>query len=155
MKKLISALSSLCLSATSLLGAFPAITAENAIEAKAADTIIYNLIPSGKDYESAETTGKSNNAYTAAPGEDLTIDWTVKGDPGTAGIQMNFDFTQVEYVGNKRGNAYRIAPTFSDYETTPNLKKGECIYNKQNFCLWTIPAFVQQIAGAQHLELSV
>ncbi|MBR3448956.1 MAG: hypothetical protein IKH27_14255, partial [Oscillospiraceae bacterium] len=128
MKKLISALSSLCLAATSLLGAFPAITAENAIEAKAADKIVYNLIPSGKEYKSAETTGKKNNEYTATPGEELTIDWTIKGDPGTAGIQMNFDFTQVEYVGKKRGGAYRITPTFSDYENTAELKKGECIY---------------------------
>ena len=128
MKKLISALSSLCLAATSLLGAFPAITADNAIEAKAAETLVYNLIPNGKNYESAETTGKDNNAYKAAPGEELTIDWTIKGDPGTAGIQMNFDFTQVEYVGKKRGNAYRIVPTFSDYENTSELKKGECIY---------------------------
>ena len=41
---------------------------------------------------------------------------------------MNFDFTQVEYISGKRGNAYRIVPTYSDYASTANLKKGECIY---------------------------
>ena len=128
MKKLISALSSLCLAATTLLGAFPAVRAENAVTAQAADSLVYNLVPSGKTYESAEAKGKKSNVYNAEPGETLKIDWTVKGDPGTAGIQMNFDFTQVEYVSGSRGSAYRIAPTYSDYSTTSNLKKGECIY---------------------------
>ena len=128
MKKLISALSSLCLAATTLLGAFPAVRAENAVTAKAADSLVFNLVPNGKSYDSAEEKGTKNNVYQATAGETLKIDWTVKGDPGTAGIQMNFDFTQVEYASGSRGGAYRITPTYSDYKSTPNLKQGECIY---------------------------
>ena len=95
MKKLISALSSLCLAATSLLGAFPAVRAENAVTAQAADSLVYNLVPNGKTYDSAEEKGTKNNVYKAEAGESLKIDWTVKGAPGTSGIQMNCDFTQV------------------------------------------------------------
>ena len=93
-----------------------------------ADTIIYNLVPHDKNFKSAQENGLKNNVYNATAGEELQIDWTIKNDLGTAGLQMNFDFTQVEYVGVKRGGAYRITPTFSDYNTTANLKKGECIY---------------------------
>ncbi len=93
-----------------------------------AKTIIYNLIPSGKEYKSAQENGLENNVYNATAGEDLKIDWTIKNDQGTAGLQMNFDFTQVEYVSGKRGSAYRIVPTYSDFASTTNLKKGECIY---------------------------
>jgi hypothetical protein len=41
---------------------------------------------------------------------------------------MNFDFTQVEYKGASKGKAYRITPTFSDYESGKGLQKGEVTY---------------------------
>jgi len=129
MKKLISALSSLCLATTSLFGAFPAaITADVALNANAAGKIVYNLIPHDKEYESAASTGKTNNVYKAKPGEELVIDWTVQNDQGTAGIQMNFDFTAVEYVSARAGRAYRITPTYSDYKSGKGLKQGEATY---------------------------
>ncbi|MBR5723108.1 MAG: hypothetical protein IKX57_05715, partial [Oscillospiraceae bacterium] len=128
MKKLISALSSLCLAVTSLSGAFPALHAENVITANAADKIVYNLVPHDKDYKSAKDNGTANNSYTATAGESLTVDWIVTGDQGTAGIQMNFDFTQVTLVDSEKGNAYRVSPTFSDYKTAKDLKEGECVY---------------------------
>ncbi len=103
-------------------------TAPTTTVADAGDAIIYNLIPHGKDYTSAEQSGKKNNVYMANPGEELTVDWTVKNDKGTAGIQMNFDFSQVEYISGKRGNAYRVTPTFSDNTNTEGLKKGEVVY---------------------------
>ena len=93
-----------------------------------AGSLVYNLVPNGKTYDSAETKGTKNNVYKAEAGESLKIDWTVKGDPGTAGIQMNFDFTQVEYVGASRGTGYRVNPTFSDSTTSANLKKGQAVY---------------------------
>ena len=92
------------------------------------DTIIYNLIPSGKDYESAQQTGKKNNVYKAQPNEKIAIDWTIKNDQGTAGIQMNFDFTQVKLESADKGNAYRVNPTFSDNTIAKQLKDGECVY---------------------------
>ncbi|MBR6717297.1 MAG: hypothetical protein IKI77_03015, partial [Oscillospiraceae bacterium] len=58
----------------------------------------------------------------------LVIDWTIKNDQGTAGIQMNLDFTQVEYVSSKAGKAYRITPTLSDYKNGKDLKQGEVTY---------------------------
>ncbi|MBP0966544.1 MAG: hypothetical protein J5722_02820, partial [Oscillospiraceae bacterium] len=74
------------------------------------DTIVYDLVPHNKDYTPASGSNK-NNSYNATAGEELQIDWTIKNDQGTAGLQMNFDFTQVEYISGKRGGAYRIAPT--------------------------------------------
>ncbi|MBR6718925.1 MAG: hypothetical protein IKI77_11365, partial [Oscillospiraceae bacterium] len=129
MKKLISALSALCLASSSLAGAFPAaVSPVQIITASAADQIVYNLIPHDKEYESAEQTGKKNNVYKAEGGEELVIDWTIKNDQGTAGIQMNLDFTQVEYVSSKAGKAYRITPTLSDYKNGKDLKQGEVTY---------------------------
>ncbi len=128
MKKLISAISSLCLAATSLIGAFPAFEVTNAVTAKAADQLVYDLIPSGKEYESAATSGKANNIYKSSGNEQLTIDWIVKGDQGTAGMQMNFDFTQVKLVEAEKGSAYRVSPTFSDHTIAKQLKEGECVY---------------------------
>ena len=101
MKRLISALSSLCLAATSLLGTFPGISASAAqVKADApADTIVYDIIPHGKTYTPADDgTKDSVNSYTATPGEELVLDWTVKNDQGTAGLQMTFDFSGVTYV---------------------------------------------------------
>ncbi|MBP0966277.1 MAG: hypothetical protein J5722_01470, partial [Oscillospiraceae bacterium] len=93
-----------------------------------ANAIIYNLVPHSGEYTDAQTNGLVNNVYNAQPGEDLQIDWTIKNDQGTAGLQMSFDFTQVEYISGKRGGAYRIAPTYSDFNNTANMQKGEVIY---------------------------
>lgn len=110
--------------ATTVLGGYT--TAPTTTVADEADAIIYNLIPHDKEYTPAAQNG--NNVYSANPGEELTVDWTVKNDKGTAGIQMNFDFSQVEYISGKRGNAYRVTPTFSDNTNTEGLKKGEVVY---------------------------
>ena len=90
--------------------------------------IIYNLIPQGVDYESAEENGTAFNVVNLKEGGELKVDWTIKNDQGTAGIQMNFDFTEVEYVSGKAGKAYRITPTYSDYKNGKDLKRGEVTY---------------------------
>ena len=79
--------------------------------------IIYNLVPHGKDYTKVADNMTGNNKYTATPGEELTIDWTVKNDQGTAGLQMNFDFSGVTYVSGGKSdenNAYRGTPQYND-----------------------------------------
>ena len=91
MKKLISALSSLCLAATSMLGAFAAVPMSvSAADVKADGDIVYDLVPKGKDYKAA--TGSGNNQYTAEPGETFTIQWTVKNDQQVSGLQQFGDF---------------------------------------------------------------
>ena len=93
-----------------------------------ADAIIYNLIPHNKTYTKAAESGAKNNFYKAKAGEKLRIDWTIQNDQGTAGIQMNFDFSQVEYVSGTRSTGYRISPTYSDPKNTEGLKAGEVVY---------------------------
>ena len=78
--------------------------------------IIYNLIPRGKEFTQVADNQTGNNTYNAKAGEDITIDWTVKNDGGTAGMQMFFDFSQVTY---KDGNdddadAYKVSPQVND-----------------------------------------
>jgi hypothetical protein len=126
MKRLISALSSLCLAATSLLGTVTGISA-SAAEVKAdapAGTIVYDLVPHGKTYEAADEGSKGNNVVTAEPNEELTIDWTIKHDQGTAGLQMTLDFSQANYQSAKLGKAYMALPQFNDNTGT----KGEIVY---------------------------
>ena len=126
MKRLISALSSLCLAATSLLGTVTGISA-SAAEVKAdapAGTIVYDLVPHGKTYEAADEGSKGNNVVTAEPNEELTIDWTIKHDQGTAGLQMTLDFSQADYQSAKLGKAYMALPQFNDNTGT----KGEIVY---------------------------
>jgi hypothetical protein len=88
-----------------------------------ADAIIYDLVPNGKDFTAAPAASAGQNVYTATPGEELTIDWTVKNDGGTAGLQMYFDFSEVEYVSAKSGSAYRVSPQFNDAKA--NVSKSE------------------------------
>ena len=79
--------------------------------------IIYNLVPSGKKYTAVADNMTGNNKYTATPGEEIAIDWTVKNDQGTAGLQMNFDFSGVTYVSAdlpEENKAYRGTPEFND-----------------------------------------
>ena len=61
-----------------------------------------------------------NNTMKAAAGEEITVNWTVKQDQGTAGLQMTFDFSGVEYVKAKKGSAYAGTPQFNakDAKTT-------------------------------------
>ena len=117
MKRLISALSSLCLAASSLLGTVPGFSASAArIEADAsANTIIYNLVPQDKDYTAAADDATGNNTMNAAPGEEIVVDWTVKNDQGTAGLQMTFDLSGVNYVkdSGEKGSAYKGDPEFN------------------------------------------
>ena len=96
--------------------------------APAENAIIYNLIPNGKEYISAQEKGYVNNICSAKPGEKMTVDWTIKNDQGTAGLQMNFDFTQVKLIDAEKGNAYRVSPTYSDHTTGKGLKEGQVIY---------------------------
>ena len=85
--------------------------------------VVYDLVPQGKDYTAAPANGEGRNVYRATAGETLTIDWTVKNDPGTAGLQIFLDFSPVEYVSAKIGNGYRVQPQFND--TNANVSKGE------------------------------
>ncbi|MBP0987011.1 MAG: dockerin type I repeat-containing protein [Oscillospiraceae bacterium] len=57
-----------------------------------------------------------NNTMTAEPGEELKINWTVKNDQGTAGLQMTFDFSGVTYSKAKKGSAYSGTPQFNAKE---------------------------------------
>ncbi|MBQ6040096.1 MAG: hypothetical protein IJL32_04895, partial [Oscillospiraceae bacterium] len=123
MKKLISALSSLCLATTSLLGAFPALPAPVAVKANAAGKVVYDLVPHGKTFTAASGTG--NNKYQATAGENLTIDWIIKDDPGTAGIQVYLDFKEVEVVKATVGDAYDLTPEFNDSDAN---KGGQIVY---------------------------
>ena len=88
------------------------------------DTILYNLVPRGKDYTAAADNMTGNNSVEAEPNEALTIDWTVRNDQGTAGIQMALDFSQVTYSKATLGDAYEALPTFNDKTDV----KGEIIY---------------------------
>ena len=79
--------------------------------------IIYNLVPNGKEYDAAPDDETGNNKYTATPGEEIQVDWTVKNDQGTAGLQMNFDFSGVTYVSGGKptsNSAYRGSPEYND-----------------------------------------
>lgn len=87
------------------------------------DAIIYDLVPHGKEFTAAPAKSAGQNVYKATAGEDLTIDWTVKNDGGTAGLQIYFDFSQIEYVSGKIGNAYRVAPQFND--ANANVSKAD------------------------------
>ncbi|MCQ2417952.1 MAG: dockerin type I repeat-containing protein [Oscillospiraceae bacterium] len=80
-----------------------------------AGKIIYNLVPDGKEYTAAADGSSDNNVYKATAGEDLRVNWTVKQDQGTAGLQIFFDFSQVEYVGSADdGDAYMCSPEINE-----------------------------------------
>ena len=126
------------------------------------DTIVYDLVPNGKDYTPASGAGKNNYVKVAA-GDALQIDWKIKNDQGTAGLQMNFDFTQVEYVSGKRGSGYRVTPTYSDFQNSENLKKGECVYTwaqsdeakaSDNSVIYSFTVKVPTAAGTYSVGLS-
>ena len=80
------------------------------------NTIIYNLVPDGKDCTKVADDMTGNNTMTAEPGEELKINWTVKNDQGTAGLQMTFDFSGVTYSKAKKGSAYSGTPQFNAKE---------------------------------------
>ena len=110
MKKVISTLSSLCLAATSLFGAFSAIPASAA--ATAANPIVYDLVLNGKTAGTAASSDGGYNVYgDLTAGSTITIDWVVKNDPGTAGFSAYLDFSALtktggEYLGSTQGDAY-------------------------------------------------
>ena len=119
MKRLISTLSSLCLAATSLLGTVPGFTASAAsVKADApANTIVYDLVPDGKDYTAAAVDSSDNNVVKAEPGEKIVVNWTVKNDLGTAGLQMTFGFDGVTFVSASAGGAYKGSPQVNKEKT--------------------------------------
>ena len=80
------------------------------------NTIIYNLVPADKDCTKVADDMTGNNTMTAEPGEELKINWTVKNDQGTAGLQMTFDFSGVTYSKAKKGSAYSGTPQFNAKE---------------------------------------
>jgi hypothetical protein len=71
-----------------------------------AGTVEYNLIPRSGEYGFKD----GYNTITVEPGAALKVDWTVKNDQGTAGMQMHFDFSAVAANEIKRltGNAYDV-----------------------------------------------
>ena len=78
-----------------------------------ANKIIYNLVPQDKEYTAVADDMTGNNTMKATSGEEIVVDWTVKNDQGTAGLQMTFDFSGVTYVDAERGSAYRGEPQFN------------------------------------------
>jgi len=93
------------------------------------ETIIYNLVPQGKDCTILDDAVVGNNVYNVAEadcGKEVAIDWKVKNDPGTAGLQMSFNFSQIEYVSGAEGDAYMASPEYNDHDA--NGTTGEIIY---------------------------
>ncbi|HBI86010.1 MAG TPA: hypothetical protein DDX71_06990, partial [Ruminococcus sp.] len=86
MKRFISALSSLCLAATSVIAAFPTLTASAA-------GLTYDLVPQDSKIPF------SDGVATVEGGKPVTIDWVVTGDPGTAGLEYAFDFSAFTKAG--------------------------------------------------------
>ncbi|MBQ8920991.1 MAG: hypothetical protein IJ060_02385, partial [Oscillospiraceae bacterium] len=101
MKKLISVVSSLCLAATSLFSSFSAVPQ---INAAAAGDIILDLVPAGVEYELQG----NNNVATVDPGATVKVNYTVKNDAVTSGMEFTFDVSEVSYVTGslKAGRAY-------------------------------------------------
>ncbi len=81
------------------------------------DKIIYNLVPAGKDYTPVADGASGNNTMNAEPGEEITVNWTVKNDLGTAGLQMTFGFDGVEFVSASAGGAYKGSPQVNKENT--------------------------------------
>ena len=79
-----------------------------------ADVISYKLIPDGKTFGTDYFTNGTRYVYPAQAGEELTINWTVEHDPGTAGIQMFIDFSQIEVTAKAQGAAYMVIPQIQD-----------------------------------------
>ena len=78
--------------------------------APAAGTVQYDLIPNGKDYSFDGT----NNVVTVEPGSELKVDWVVSNDPGTAGMQMHFDFGGLTFTKRTAGKAYKAPVQWND-----------------------------------------
>ena len=91
MKRFISALSSLCLAATSVFSAFPALTAS------AASTITIK-----------------GDTVAAQAGETVTAGFAIYNDPGTAGMQLKFDFDGLNVSSYTLGDAYKCKPQWND-----------------------------------------
>ena len=114
---------------------------------ESAGTITYNLVPQGLDY--TKSSGKGvNNAVTVDPGQEFKVDWTLDEDPGTAGIQIALDFSQVTLTKSTVGDAYDVVPEFN---TNVPDKKGQVVYawaknaeqdfdNTESICTFTIKA---------------
>ena len=86
--------------------------------------IQYDLVPQGKEYTKA-TAANSNNLVVVNPGDELTVDWMISEDPGTAGMQIALDFSQVTYVKSILGDAYEVIPQFNDNNPA---KPGQVVY---------------------------
>ncbi|MBQ1512666.1 MAG: dockerin type I repeat-containing protein, partial [Erysipelotrichaceae bacterium] len=87
-------------------------------------SVEYNLIPQGKEYTKSNT-ANNNNSVTVKPGEELTVDWMISEDPGTAGMQIALDFSEVTLVKSILGDAYEAIPQFND--NNPE-KPGQVVY---------------------------
>ena len=87
-------------------------------------TIVYDLVPRNKTVNYTDVNKAGNNSITAEPGEELVIDWIVQNDQAVAGLQMTWDFSQVDYKSAKLGKAYMALPQFNDNTG----KKGEVVY---------------------------
>ena len=58
--------------------------------------IMHGNIPQAvATFTSALVMGAGNNVYEAAPGEAITVQWTVKNDQKVSGLQMYFDFSDI------------------------------------------------------------
>ncbi|MBQ5334551.1 MAG: hypothetical protein J6Z45_01240, partial [Oscillospiraceae bacterium] len=64
-------------------------------------TVLYNFEPAGASYTSGNP-----NTYNVKAGDQLTVNLTVKNDPGTAGGELYLDFGQLTVGRTAKGNAY-------------------------------------------------
>ena len=75
-------------------------------------TVQYDLIPDGLD----TTFNGVNHELMVYPGEAIKVNWIVTNDPGTAGMQMHFDFSSLTFVKRTAGKAYKAPTEWNDQE---------------------------------------
>ncbi len=69
----------------------------------------YVLVPRGLNWQRASDI-RENIRVTVSPGQTFTVDWLVEFDPGTTGMQIDLDFSQLCLRGIQIGNAYDVEP---------------------------------------------
>ena len=102
-------MSSLCLAATSL---FSSLSGFHQYAASAADDILLDLVPSGVEYELKG----NNNVAKVQPGDTVKVNYTVKNDAVTSGMEFTFDISKFTYVTDSfaAGRAYSFNTELND-----------------------------------------
>ena len=78
--------------------------------AKKEGTVQYDLLVDGKECGFDGT----NNTIEVEPGQQIKVNWVVSNDPGTAGMQMHFDFGKMTGVKRTAGKAYKAAVQWNE-----------------------------------------